>query len=186
MIIQKGFIAPLRVENVDPINWRILEDFPWIGSKGDIFICEKGMLTDFASVPWWTQSILPRTGTWTKAAVLHDKMCDRLNEIYRHNLHVSAQANPGSIKTLQLKPTFTAVDADAIFRKNAREDGTDPIRSELLWVGVRLGALANPARRGGWLKTVPRVFADVVAVLAVVYIFIFFVLWISGAILHVG
>lgn len=171
---QTGFITPLRVESVDAVNWCLLEDFVWNGTKGDTFIAQKGMLTDFASVPWWTQSILPRTGTWTKAAVLHDKMCDELNAMHSWNTNGHGRAD------VQLTPTFTAVDTDAIFRKNARELGTDAVRSELLWMGVRLGALANPARRAGWLGTAPRVAADVVAVLAALYLLVYFVLWVAN------
>ncbi len=55
------------------------------------------------------------------------------------------------------KPTASAVDADRIFRRIARDHGADPVSAEILYVGVRLGALANPARRRGWLRTAPRV-----------------------------
>lgn len=168
---QTGFITPLRVESVDAINWCLLEDFVFNGTQGDTFICREGMLTDFASVPWWTQAILPRTGTWTKAAVLHDKMCDEHNAIYEYN------KNPRS--TVLLSTPFTPVDTDAIFRKNARADGTDRVRSELLWLGVRLGALANPARRMGWLGTAPRVIGDLVLLLAFLYFLVHLTLWIA-------
>jgi hypothetical protein len=167
---QTGFITPLRVESMDARNWCLLEDFVWNGTKGDTFIVPSGSLTDFASVPWWTQSILPRTGTWTKAAVMHDKMCDELNEIHR------LRKNP---QFAGIRPTFTSVDTDAIFRKNARDNGTDRVRSELLWMGVRLGALANPARRVGWLGTAPRVVGDVVLLLAFLYLITFFILWVA-------
>lgn len=169
---QHGFLTPLRVENIDALNWRILERFAWMGSQGDLFEVDPGDITDFASVPWWTQSILPRTGTWTKAAVLHDKMCDELNAAHKVN-----KQSP-----IIVKPTFSSVDTDAIFRKNAREGGTDVVRSELLWMGVRLGALRNPARRAGWLGTAPRVVADLVLVLAFLYICIFAILWIAHSV----
>lgn len=168
---QQGFITPLRVENVDAANWCLLEDFVWNGSKGDSFIVPAGSMTDFASVPWWTQSILPRTGTWTKAAVMHDKMCEELNYIYELNKRYNV--------TVILTPTFSSIDTDAIFRKNAREGGTDPIRSELLWLGVRLGALRNSARREGWRKTALRVIADLVGVIAFIYLIAFFILWVA-------
>lgn len=166
--MKRGFLTPLRVENVDACNWVLLEDFLWRGSQGDVFKVAAGNMTDFASVPWWTQSILPRTGTWTKAAVLHDKMCEELNAHYQMPAVIGV-------------PTFSSIDTDAIFRKNAREGGTDVFRSELLWMGVRLGAARNPARRKGWLKTAPRVLADVVAILAVIYFFTLFCLWIAHA-----
>jgi hypothetical protein len=172
---QTGFINPLRVEAVDACHWALLDDFTWIGSKGDAFICQKGMLTDFASVPWWSQSLIPRTGAWTKAAVVHDKMCDELNNIHQVN-------KTGAARVL-LTPTFSAIDTDAIFRKNARELGTDPIRSELLWMGVRFGALANPARRKGWWSTAPRVGADALATLVFLYLLTYVILWIANVVL---
>lgn len=171
-MIKTGFITPLRVEAVSARNWCLLEDFVFVGSKKhDTFICKKGMLTDFASVPWWTQAILPRTGTWTQAATLHDMMCEELNAVYAHN------KSPRS--TVFATTPFSSVDADAIFRKNAREGGTGVIRSELLWLGVRLGALANPARRKGWRSTSLRVGADIFAVVAFLYLVVFLILWIA-------
>jgi hypothetical protein len=151
---QTGFITPLQVEAVDYRNWALLSDLAWNGTRGDTFLVPAGTTTDFASTPWFAYFILPPVGHWTKAAVLHDKMCEELNAIYA--LNKSGDAG------VLLTPTFTAVDTDAIFRKNARDGGTDPVRAELLWMGVRIGALRNPARRAGSLGTAPRVIADVV------------------------
>jgi len=168
-----GYLTPLRVENVDAKNWDILEDFCWQGSKGDIFTVTKGERTDFATTPWWTQAILPKTGTWTKAAVLHDKMCNLLNEFHKLVRHrerlISAGIDPKELEPI-FPPTFTSVDTDAIFRLNARKDGTDRIRAELLWFGVRCGALANPARRDRWVSTFWRWFLDLVVILSILVI----------------
>jgi hypothetical protein len=168
-----GFITPLRVESIDAQNWRILEDFIWVGSQGDEFVVWAGETTDFATVPWWTQSLIPKTGTWTKAAVLHDQMCNDLN---RHRKEVKAVHrwisgrmqgfDAGKMPPPPVEPVFSSIDTDAIFRKNAREEGTDVIRAELLWVGVRFGALANAARRGGFVRTAPRLVGDVFVLLA--------------------
>lgn len=38
---------------------------------------ERGFITDFASSPWWAWSIVPPTGRYSPAAVIHDN-------IYRH------------------------------------------------------------------------------------------------------
>jgi hypothetical protein len=171
-----NFLTPLRVECVGTKTWKLLENFSWRGSKGDVFTVKAGEITDFATVPWWTQSLIPRTGTWTKAAVLHDKMCDLLNSHYRLSKEYDAFVKEwkGSILESEpptwalLKPNvplFNSVDTDAIFYKNARESGTDVLRSEMLWFGVRCGALINPARRGGWLSTFPRFLGDLVAIM---------------------
>lgn len=166
---QTGFVTPLRVEDVDDKNWCLLDSLVFNGTQGDTFICKAGMMTDFASTPTFVWILLPRIGKWTKAAVLHDKMCDELNAIY--------QINRQHRNTVLMKPTFSSVDTDALFRKNAREAGTDVIRSELLWLGVRLGALRNPARRADWGTTALRVIADLVAVLAVLFLVVYGVVW---------
>jgi hypothetical protein len=178
--LQRGFLTPLRVENIDACNWRIFDRFGWRGSQDDEFWVEPGETTDFATVPWWSQIITPRTGTWTKAAVLHDKMCNLLNEFYdlmmdRERL-INEGVDPESLEECY-PPRFSSIDTDAIFRKNAREGGTGFVRSELLWVGVRSGALANPARREGWLKTAPRYVLDVMVILAVLVAVIAFISW---------
>lgn len=167
--MEYGFLTPLRVESIDDKNWLILEDFCWRGTKDDVFTVSKGERTDFATVPWWSQIITPRTGTWTKAAVLHDKMCNLLNEFYwlvveREGL-IADGVDPASLDEI-FPPTFNSVDTDAIFRKNARDGGTGPIRAEILWFGVRCGALSAP-RRGGWMSTFPRWFADLLVILAI-------------------
>lgn len=169
--LQRGFLTPLRVENIDACNWVLLEDFCWRGSQDDVFTVYKGETTDFATVPWWSQAITPRTGTWTKAAVLHDKMCNLLNEFYQLKKDREDLLRKG-FQVFELEPLypppFSSIDTDAIFRKNAREGGTGVIRSELLWFGVRCGSLKNPARRGEWLRTAPRFLGDLLLILTVV------------------
>lgn len=157
-----GFLTPLRVESVDATNWVLLSGLVWQGSQGDIFEVQTGEYTDFATVPWWTQSLIPRTGTWTKAAVVHDKMCENLNEHYRS--HKEWDKTAFDAAEWYKSPTFNSVDTDAVFRKISRDSGTGYIRAELLWLGVRCGALVNPARRAGWVRTLPRFLGDLVAI----------------------
>jgi hypothetical protein len=175
--IERGFVTPLRVENVDWKTWQVLERFRWVGyyDPPDIFDVEPGEFTDFATVPWWSQAILPRTGTWTKAAVLHDKMCNMQRDYYRLKRQYDVliehwELNRGwgtDNKPIKpLNPPFSSVDADAIFRKNARTEGTGLVRSELLWFGVRCGSLWDAHRRDEWLSTFPRFFFDLVWILA--------------------
>lgn len=169
-IEQRGFITPLRVENVDALNWVLTDDLVWVGTKGDTFVVNIGETTDFATVPWWTQALIPRTGTWTKAAVLHDKMCNQLNKyeelLAEYDEYVSAGISTQNL-LVPIEPVFSSIDTDNIFRKNARDEGTDVVRAELLWLGVRYGALKNPARRDKWIDTAPRVVLDTAAVLGV-------------------
>lgn len=169
--LKQGYLTPLRVENIDAKNWRYLERFGWRGSEDDELWIEAGETTDFATVPWWSQFITPRTGTWTKAAGIHDKMCNLLNKY--HELMEMYEAFVGhGIHTQDLpvpiEPAFSSIDTDAIFRKNARDEGTDRVRSEILWFGVRTGSLFNAARREKWMSTFPRYFFDLVWILGLV------------------
>jgi hypothetical protein len=174
-----GYLDPLRVEALDTNTWTLLDRFRWQGSEGDLFVVEAGEETDFATVPWWTQSLIPRTGTWTKAAVLHDKMCRELIRIHRERLVLQGERTDLDWAEVceEIKPVFTSIDTDLIFRKNARAEGTGPIRAELLWLGVRYGAAVNPARREGYLKTLPRVTLDTLLVLLTVVVIIAGLSW---------
>lgn len=177
---KQGFQNPLRVENVDAKNWKFLEKFSWLGSEGDLFTIDEGETTDFATVPWWSQAITPRTGTWTKSAAIHDKMCNILNAYYKlmktYKEFIAAGVSTQDL-AVPIEPVFSSIDTDAIFRKNARDEGTDLIRSELLWFGVRSGSLINPARRDGWMSTFPRYFVDLVVILGALVSVIAFVSW---------
>jgi hypothetical protein len=177
--LQQGYLTPLRVENYDDKNWTILEDFCWRGVRGDVFTVHAGERTDFATSPWWSQAILPRTGTWTKAAVLHDKMCNQQNEFHamvKRRIRDGVSKEEIAIFKKNNAPTFTSIDTDNIFYLNARNDGTDRIRSELLWFGVRCGAL-SPPRRGEWWKTFPRWFADLIVILAILVGIVVLISW---------
>ncbi len=176
-----GFLTPLRVESVDAKNWKYLEPFIWAGHK-DKLVINEGEFTDFASVPFWTQIVLPRTGTWTKSAGVHDKMCNLLNEYYRLMKERQELIEMGGKQWLLLepiKPVFNSIDTDYIFRLNAIDEGTDLIRAELLWFGVRCGAFWNPARREGWWKprVVYRWFFDLIVILTVIICGLGFVSW---------
>lgn len=57
----------LVVKAVDATHWQLMDDFYFEG-----LVVPKGFITDFASIPQFLWSILPPTGSYTKAAVLHD------------------------------------------------------------------------------------------------------------------
>lgn len=44
------------------------------GNWKDISV-PQGMMTDFASVPWWARRIINRVGPWLEATVVHDFLC---------------------------------------------------------------------------------------------------------------
>jgi len=162
-----GFVNPddFTVTWLDPINWMLEHPIRWVGNHGDEITIEAGFITDFATVPWFAQWLLPKTGTWTLAATAHDKLCTLVNDRYRE---VCRQADAqfdlylGEIpyrtckkEAQQAVPlcTFGPVDTDGSFRAICEDEHVDFTRRWLLWIGVRWGALLNPARRVGWWRT---------------------------------
>lgn len=111
----------------------------------DVITVPVGFRTDLASVPrlfWW---LLPPTGVYERAATFHDFGCVNL-----------------AAGTCLL----SSRDVDGLFRRQVREDGTGLIRRWILWWGVRLGAVANPDRRPGFLRDAPAVVAISLPILA--------------------
>lgn len=108
--------------------------------------------TDLASVPRLFWSLLPPSGAYERAAVLHDYACTELAKAYWTG-----------------RPTapVNARDTDGLFRRVMREEGVGFITRWVMWTGVRWGALGNPARRAGWIRDAPRVAAVTAAVLAI-------------------
>lgn len=148
-----GFKSPLKVELGDNGLWILTSDLLWRGSDGDLLIVKAGEETDFASVPRWLQALLPSADPRVvRAAVVHDFLCRELNEFYRITKGDGWAEADHALRGTG-KPTFSAVDADAIFKKIMADEGAGWWMQNIGWVGVRLGAAANPARREGWAST---------------------------------
>lgn len=77
-----SFTTPLRVEFIDGRDWRVCEPFTYcIGSLAEpigTVTIPAGFVTDFASVPRVLWNLLPPTGLYGKAGVLHDYLYRRL------------------------------------------------------------------------------------------------------------
>lgn len=70
-----GFLTPLELEYIDGHIWELTAPFEYcVGSKDSNVkvIIPKGFITDFASVPKILWNLLPPTGSYGKAAVVHD------------------------------------------------------------------------------------------------------------------
>lgn len=115
--------------------WTLTEDLVYQG-RDETFTIEKHFPTDFASVPQIMQWLVPRTGKYSRAVVVHDFLCDSL---FSGNSPVSAR------------------DADGIFRRILREERVPFVKRWLMWTGVRWGALFNRVRRPGIWRDVPLV-----------------------------
>ena len=158
---ENGFCTPLRVESVDPRTWELLTNLRWVGSDGDVVEVPAGSHTDFASVPQIFQSIVPRTGAWTKAAVIHDHLCETLRLDYEFH-----EQRPGA--PCEDPPVFCPVDTDGVFEKIMVEDGVKRWKAAMIWAAVRWGALASSYRREDWFRTFFRLMRITLVVLVVV------------------
>jgi hypothetical protein len=95
---------------------KLLEALNYQGER-DLFKGPAGFVTDFASVPGLFTWLVPRYGRFTKAAILHDFLCDEAKE-----------------------GRFIRSQADGIFRRVMRELGVGFIRRWVMWAAVRLGS----------------------------------------------
>src|SRR5690348_6275440 len=131
-----GFLPPgvrADVEELDDQNWTVLRPFEY-QAKADCYTVDPGQKTDFASVPRLFVWFIPKYGRYTKAAILHDHLCDL--------------AHQGGIERR---------DADAIFRQAMRTLGVPFLRRWMMWAAVRWGALPTASGRRGWLRDAPKV-----------------------------
>jgi len=129
---------------IDPTGtYRLTAPLVYKG-RDDTFTVPTGTATDLASVPRCLTWLVPIAGVHDRAAIVHDYLCRELAEFHRD-------------ESMWMPNDVTAVDTDGIFRRILRELGVPLVRRWLMWTGVRLGALANPARRPGWIKTAPAV-----------------------------
>jgi hypothetical protein len=122
----------------------------YVGSERhgrDVLTIPSDFPTDLATVPRIFWAFLPPNGTYERAAVAHDWHCVQLAA---GNCRISSR------------------DADGLFRRMAREGGAGFLTRWVLWTGVRWGAVANHARRGGWLRDAPLVLLITVAGLAAI------------------
>ncbi len=113
--------TPLQVEEVNEKRWRLLADLRYHGKFED-FVVPAGTLTDFASVPRLFTWLVPTSGKYTKAAVLHDYLCE--TELIPRN------------------------DADGVFRRALGEAEVPTVRRYVIWGAVRLASLLRGAKAG--------------------------------------
>src|SRR5438128_8684285 len=112
-----GFTTDLVAKQVGDVNWELVEPLVYEGNT-HTFTVPAGSSTDFASVPGLFQWLLPRSGRYTKAAVLHDSL-------WRGKSSVSVSRS----------------DADGIFRRAMSELGVPFLRRWVMWAAVRWDSL---------------------------------------------
>lgn len=69
--MKPSFHTPLVLEYLDGHNYRLVNTFQYDSSIGTITVLAE-FVTDFASIPKFLWNILPPTGKYGKAAVIHD------------------------------------------------------------------------------------------------------------------
>ena len=119
-----GFLHPLIVqEKRDKENvWIVYENFSYdIGGKGgdDTIVVPKGYETDFASIPralWW---LLPPTGKYRGAAVIHDYLYQNRGRYHK------------------TKPALTRPQSDSVFLEAMKELGVPLLTRRTMWLAVR-------------------------------------------------
>jgi hypothetical protein len=121
--------AEVVVKQIDDENWEVMKALEYAG-KVDRYSVPPGTNTDFASVPRAFVWFLPRYGSYTKAAILHDYLW----------------------RTRAATGAMDWVDADGVFRRAMRELNVPFLRRWIMWAAVRWAALSKTGGRKGWLR----------------------------------
>jgi hypothetical protein len=105
----------VRVD-ADGEDRELLVDLAYISDVlGTVIVVPKGFRTDYASVPRILWSILPPSGKYTKAAVVHDYLC-----------------------VTKICPRDKA---DKVFLEAMEDLGVSPVVRHIMYAGVRVGSL---------------------------------------------
>ena len=116
--------TPLRVEEKtggSGDQWQLAADLLYHAKHQD-FLVPDGFVSNFASVPRPFTWLVPTSGLYTRAAVLHYYLCRQ--------------------------PDFPRNDADGIFRRAMGELGVPTIRRYVIWAAVRIAARLRGAKLG--------------------------------------
>lgn len=112
-----GFPKTLKIEclpaNQTAFRYRVLETFTYVSQNGEVVMVPEGFLTDFASVPRFFRFIIPKTGRYNEATVIHDYLCQLAN-MYR----------------------YKRKDADTMFLECMEELGVKKFKRGLMYRGV--------------------------------------------------
>lgn len=94
----------------------------YITDDNTIISVPKGFITDFASVPFWLDGLIPSFGPWAKAAIIHDYL----------------------YATAGLRRGLSRAWCDRVFLEALKACGVSLWRRNAMWAAVRLGG------SGGW------------------------------------
>lgn len=116
-----AFLTPLRVEQVGPHRWRLLEDLLYRSVKyPGVFVAPAGYETDFASIPRIIGSLIPKDGIYNKVGVIHDAGYNNM------------------LRTMDGVRIFTTKQvADNLFAEGLKAVGVNPVTRFLMVQAVR-------------------------------------------------
>ena len=141
-----SFTSDLKVkvlENGD--KYQLLESFTYYRDKDRDLILKvpEGYITDFATIPKIFWSIYPPFGKYTKAAVLHDRLCDAyLNKETWADVLVSDNLSDEA-RAVKVR----RVDADVIFLEAMESIGVPAFTRKCLYFFVRAYAIFKYGRK---------------------------------------
>lgn len=161
----------------------VMEPVIWRGEYGgtDVQVeAKEGFETDLASVPRFMVWLIPRYGQYTRAAIIHDYLCQRGAGPVDPERPYPAPYGPLNLRDRS--------DADAVFRRIMRLVGVPRARRWLMWSAVTWATVVTVLRAtvirpksppSGWRRDLrPAVLlAIVVAAVVVGDIFVFGLSW---------
>ncbi len=112
------------LKQVTDTHFDLLEGLAYAGRE-QTFHVPAGFRTDLASVPRIFFWLFPSYGAYTKAAILHDYLCET--------------------------KLVSRADADGLFRRTMRELEVPFLRRWMMWAGVRVGARFSGIKFGDLL-----------------------------------
>lgn len=121
-----NFLTPLKLEYINGKAWKIDEAFVY-AINGYRVMVPVGFITDFASVPRFFWRILPPTGSYGKAAVIHDYL-------YQYPA-INAYQNNELFRT----KVFSRKDCDRVFLEAMEVLAVAAWKRKVMYWGVRAG-----------------------------------------------
>jgi hypothetical protein len=130
-----SFTTALDVEFIDGKNWRVTAPFTYevgqLGSGRFVYI-PAGFITDFASVPRGLWNLFPPTGSYGRAAVVHDYL-------YRGGYITSYAIDPATKQQYEIHSTPDRGECDGILKEAMEASGVGRFTRWTVWAGVRVG-----------------------------------------------
>lgn len=127
--------AIFQFERMKPPNYRVMRQFEYVDKLGYWYRVPKDVAensTDFASIPFFLTWLVPKDGTHTPAAVLHDALIGGEKDVH-YETSVDA--------------TVPDRHADYLFREAMQQTGVAWLRRWIMWAAVALRSLTVRVRK---------------------------------------